>query len=70
MQASKPNSSFTKAHFLAPPGDADHAAAHDPGDLAHHLADRARRGGDDDRLAGLGLADFEQAEIGGHARHA
>ena len=56
--------------LLRAAGDADHAAAHDLADLAHHLADRAGRRRDDDGLARLGLADIEQAEIGGHARHA
>ena len=56
--------------FLRTAGDAHGAAPLDARDLAHHLADRARSRRNDDGLAGLGLADFEQAEIGGHARHA
>ena len=50
-------------------------AAHDMrarqlGELAGDLADRAGRGGDEHRLAGLGLADVLDAVPGGEARHA
>ena len=51
-------------------GDADDAAALDLRELADGLADRAGRARDDDRLAGLRLADVEQAEVAGHAGHA
>lgn len=51
-------------------GDADDAASLDLGDLADHAADRPGRAGDHDGLAGLGPSDVEQAEVGGHARHA
>ena len=56
--------------FLGAARDADGAAAHELGDLAHDLADGTGGSRHHDRLAGLGLADMQQAEIGGHARHA
>jgi hypothetical protein len=43
--------------FVLAAGDADHAAAQLPGDLAHGLADRAGRAGHHHGLAGLRLAD-------------
>src|SRR6516164_3224645 len=52
------------ALFLAA-GDTDDAAALDPGDLADDRTHRARGGGNYHGLAGLRLADVEQAEIGG-----
>ena len=48
-------------------GDADDVASLDLGDLADDRADRAGGGRDHDGLAFLGLADIEQAEIGGEA---
>jgi hypothetical protein len=51
-------------------GDADRAAALDLRDLADDRADRTRRAGNDDRVSRLRLADVEQAEVRGHARHA
>ena len=54
--------------LLVAAGDADGAAALDLGDLADHGADRAGRRRDDHRLAGLRLADVEQAEVGGRGR--
>src|SRR6516162_7640880 len=51
-------------------GNADHVAAFDPGDLADDRADRARGRRNHDGLAGLRLADLEQAEIGGEACNA
>ena len=51
-------------------GNAHHTAALDSGHLADGLTDRTGRARDDNRLAGLGLPDIEQSEIGGHARHA
>ena len=58
------------AAFLVRSRDADDAAAFQLGDLTDDGADRARGGGHHDRLARHGLADIEQAEIGGGARHA
>src|SRR5581483_4848922 len=51
-------------------GDSDRAAALDLGDLSDHRADGSGCRRDDHRLAGLGLADLEQAEVGSQARHA
>src|SRR5439155_19094685 len=50
-------------------GDADDATALELRDLTDDGADGARRRGDDDRLAGFRLADVEQADVRGHARH-
>src|SRR5262249_11345671 len=50
--------------------DADGAAAGNPGDLAHDLADCAGGGGDHHGLTGLGPPDLQEAEVGGHAGHA
>ena len=58
------------AALVGAAGDADGAAALDLGDLADDRADRAGGRRDHHRLAGLGLADLEQAEIGGPAGHA
>ena len=54
--------------LLGRPGEPDDRAA--PGDLrelADDLADRPGRSGDDDGVARLGLADVEEAEVGGEA---
>jgi len=51
-------------------GDADRAAAVQPGELADHRADRARRRRDDDGFALLGLADHHQTPPRRHTRHA
>src|SRR3546814_8369822 len=51
-------------------GRADDPAALDLGDLADERADRARGGRHEHGLASFRLADIEQADIGGHARHA
>jgi len=56
--------------FLVAPGDADHAAAADLRDLRGNAAGRTRGARDDDGLALARLADVEQAEVGGQARHA
>src|SRR6185312_15940362 len=50
--------------------DADRAAAHALRELSYHAADRAGCRRDDDRLAGLGLADLAQAEPRRDAGHA
>ncbi len=55
--------------LLLASGDPDGAAALDLGDLADDAADGARRARHDDRVALLGLADVQQPEVGGHARH-
>src|SRR5262249_53540834 len=57
------------AAFVRTAGDADRAATLDLGDLADHGADRAGGCGYDHRLARLGLAHLEQAEIGGPSGH-
>ena len=56
--------------FRRTAGDADGAAALDLRELPDRLADRAGGAGHDDGLAGLRLADVQQAEVAGHARHA
>ena len=48
----------------------DGATPFDLRDLSNHHADRAGCTGDDDRLAGLRLADVEQTEVRRHPRHA
>ena len=58
-----------EAAFLGAAGDADGAGAGEEGELAGDGAHGAGGGGDDDGLAGLGLADIGHAEIGGEARH-
>jgi hypothetical protein len=56
--------------LLRPTGDPDCARAGQFGKLADERADWAARRRDDDRLAGLGLADHLHAGIGGEAWHA
>ena len=51
--------------FVLAAGDADDVTTLDLRNLADDRADRTGGGGDHDGLAGLGLADMEQAEIGG-----
>ena len=58
------------AAFLSAARDADGAASLDLGDLADQRADRTRCRRDHHRLARLGLAHLEQAEVGGPSRHA
>ncbi len=53
--------------LLVAAADADHAAAVDLGDLRGQRARRAGGRRHDDRLAGLGLADVEDADVGGEA---
>ena len=57
-------------HLVGATRDADDTRALLPGDLAHHRADRAGRGGDDHGLAVARLADVEQAHVCGEAGHA
>jgi len=59
-----------EADALAAAGHADDAAALRLRELADHRADRARRGRDDDRLAGLRRDDPVESDPGGDARHA
>ena len=56
--------------FRLPPGDADHAAPVQPGNLADDSTDRATGGRHHHGFAGLRLADVEQPHIGREARHA
>ena len=56
--------------FVLAAGDADRARALDLRDLPDRRADRAGGRRDHHGLAGLRLADIEQAGIGGHAGHA
>ena len=70
MQASKPSSSRTQAHFAGPPAMPYGATAPDLRQLADGLSHGARRARHDDRLAGLRRTDVEQAEVRGHAGHA
>src|SRR5438552_354655 len=56
--------------FLAAAGDADGVAAPDLRELPDDAADRARGRGHHHGLARLRQADFLQAEVRGHARHA
>ena len=56
--------------FFGAAGDPDDAATFDLRDLPDDHADGAGRPRHHDRLAGLGLADVEQAEVGGYSRHA
>ena len=70
MAASKPSSIDDVVAFLRSAGDADDAAALDLGDLAGDRPDGAGGTGEHDRLAGLRLADIEQAEISGQPGHA
>ncbi len=58
------------AALVGAAGDADHARALDPGNLPDHRANRTGSSGHQHRLALLGLAHFQQAKIGGQARHA
>src|SRR5712691_831826 len=58
------------AAFLRPAGDADDPRAVTLGELSGDRANRARGRRDDHGLAGFGLADVGEADIGGHARHA
>src|SRR5882762_8760495 len=51
--------------LVLPARRADHAATGEPGDLADHRSHRAGRRRDQHRIAGSGLADLEQTEIGG-----
>ena len=70
MAASNPSSLTTYWHFSGPPAMPTTRQPLIlpiwPDDAAHGSRGR----GDDKRLAGLRLADLEQAKIGGHARHA
>ena len=50
-------------------GDADNPATLDLGDLSDERADRAGCPGNDDRLAGLRIANVEQAKVAGESRH-
>ncbi len=70
MHASNPSSSTTYLHLSGGTGDADRAASLDLRELTDDRADRARRRGNNHRLARLGLADVHQADECGHARHA
>ena len=70
MAASNPSSSTSQRHFSCAAGDADRAAALDPGDLPGDAADRPGGARDDDGLTRLGPADVEQAEVGGQAADA
>src|SRR5262249_41960030 len=51
-------------------GDADCAAALDPGDLSNDRADRAGGGGNHHGRALLRPSALAEAHVGGHARHA
>ena len=51
-------------------GNADDAATFQFRDLSHRGADRSSGAGDNDGFARLGVADIEQAEIGGQSGHA
>src|SRR5271157_1858859 len=55
------------AALLGASGDANDAAAMDPGYLPRHHTDRAGGTRNDHDLAGLRFADVEETEIGGHA---
>ena len=57
------------AALVGAAGDADHAAALDPGHLPDHHPDRASGTGHHHGVAFLRGADVEQAEICGHAGH-
>ena len=56
--------------FVLAAGDADRARPLDPRDLTYRRTDRTGGRRYHDGLAGLRLADVEQAGIGGHAGHA
>ena len=58
------------AALVGAAGDADHARALELGDLPDHRADRTGRRGHDHGFARLGLADVEQADVGGERGHA
>ena len=71
MQASKPSSSFTKAHFFGAAGDADGAAAQRSWRVWPTTWPTAPDAADTTTVSpGLRLADLEQAEVGRHAWHA
>src|SRR5258708_38593995 len=56
---------FNPFTFFIGAGDTDDAAAVDFSELADDAAGGSSGGGDDEGFAGLRLADFEEAEIGG-----
>src|SRR5882762_3719468 len=58
---------FNPFTFFIGAGDTDDAAAVDFSELADDAAGGSSGGGDDEGFAGLRLADFEEAEIGGEA---
>ena len=58
---------FNPFTFFIGAGDADDAAAVNFAELADDAAGGSGGGGNDERFAGLGLADFEEAEVGGEA---
>src|SRR5688500_17475315 len=55
--------------LLAAAGEPDRTAAASLRELPHHASHCAARGADGDRLAGLGLADSDEAVPRRHARH-
>ena len=57
------------AALIVGAGKPDDVAALDLGDLPDEAANRPSSAGDDDSLAGLGLADLEEAEVGRVAGH-
>lgn len=66
--ASKPSRSVSSEHFSGP-GDPDDARSGGLGQLAGHRADRAGRRRNDDRLAGLWLADIADPDPRGEPGH-
>ena len=59
-----------EAALVRPAGDPDHLAALELADLPHDLPDAAGGSAHHQRLARLGLADVQQAEIGRRPHHA
>ena len=58
---------FNPLTFFIGAGNADDAATVDFADLTGNAAGGSGGGGDDESFAGLRLADFEKAEVGGEA---